>query len=139
MDTTKLANAAQNMAQAGMEKTGPEFYAFMAVCLIIGLVGMVLWFQSKGVLKRAQEIPVPEAQKVQVVIDVESLKKAIQPIIDQLDVKLSAKIDSLEDRLESHTEREEDRFAAIEREVREGFRGVHSRIDGHIQVHGHVR
>jgi hypothetical protein len=142
MDTTKVSNIAVNAAQAGMEKTGPEFYAFMAVCLILGLVGLVLWFQSKQELKKARALnevtlapAIPQAPvPVPVTFDKAALKEILQPIVDNLELRINLQLDGLERVVKENQIREEGRLAVMERKMDDGFRTLHDRLDRHIEA-----
>lgn len=126
-----------NAAAAGMEKSGADFYAFLAIVLILGIVALVLWFRLQQAKQGAEKEPKQPQQDVQCTsqIDKASLLAALSPILLELQ-KLSTKFEILETTVEANQEREEGRLAELDRKMEDGFRGVHSRIDIHLQAHG---
>lgn len=140
-----------NTAAAGMEKSGPEFYAFMAVCLILGLVGLVLWFQARTAFQKVKEAGftrdpenkgqwiAPERRQSHPACDICPELKGIEAIlgqkIDGMKNEVLLRIQVLENNVEKTEERQEGRLVAIERKMDEGFRAVHDRIDKHLEAH----
>lgn len=146
-----VVDAASQAAAQGMAKSGGEYYAFLVVALLLGALCLVLWFQNRQHIQRAQEAGLvrdPEDPKKWAVQD---RRKAVPRCeacseLGSLEVKLSHQLaqmsDNLMDRMDTmeknhdRTEkRQEDRLAAMERKLDDGFRAVHDRIDKHLEAH----
>jgi hypothetical protein len=134
----------------GMGKSGPEYYAFLLVALILGAICLVLWFQHRQTLQRAQAaglIPDPDDKTRWIVserrapvrcdacVEIAGIEDKLASQIDHLGDKLLARIEVMEANVERTEKRQEDRLAAIERKMDDGFRAVHDRIDKHLEAH----
>lgn len=132
----------------GMEKSGGDFYAFLAVLAVILLGGLAIWLWFR------YRLPVPASANLSNAAQKEDDLKALEGVLTQLlltqsktlesmmETKLQAvkesqvaSIKALEQKVDNNQRLEDDRLTRIERTVTDGFRTVHDRLDRHIDSH----
>lgn len=139
----------QQFMGLGMNKAGPEFYAFLLVMLWLGGMALWMWFRYKFPKESAASNTDTPKQS-----DRDAELKALEGMLRQMllvqsqtlesmmDTKLKtikesqeASMKALEHRVDTNQRQEDDRLTRIERTVTEGFRAVHDRLDRHIDSH----
>ena len=124
-----------DQVNSGMAKSGTDFYAFLAVVLILGVVGLILWFQHKTAVARANA-PTPQpTNKPNTLEDLLSDENAAARIIRVLSL-LEHRMGSLEDAGRKNREEMRKDLKEIRAEFAQGLSSIHRRIDEHLQA-GH--
>ena len=140
--------------------TPAEYYAFLAVCLILGALGLILWFQGRNALKSAKAMrdeyqgdsgnEEPRKRRgtqadrnCETCQDVRVLERVLttqfQGLEELLNIQLgnfekrtAAQLEALSKKVDDNQKHGEERMARFESTIAEGFRMVHDRIDRHI-------
>ena len=130
----------------GMAKSGPDFYAFLAVILLLGGFALWLWFKSnqskpKSIPSeesptRAGDLKALEGLMSQLLTtQSKSLESMMESKLKSFKEAQEAQFSALEKKVDTNQRQEDDRLSRLERTVTDGFRAVHDRLDRHIDSH----
>jgi len=137
MDTTTIAN---HVAHTMTPTTGmPEWYFAI---LVLGIVGLILGWRYISLKFSPQPTPTNQ-QSQQSQMDTNALERIITNEMNSLRELVDVKFEALENRVSSELDgfrtalkeseaREGVRMDAFSKQMAEGFRAVHERIDRHI-------
>ena len=130
---------------AGMTKTGSDFYAFMVVILLLGGFALWLWFKSNQAKSKppseestcqANDLKALEGVMSQLLtMQSKSLESMMESKLKSFKEAQEAQFSALEKKVDTNQRQEDDRLSRLERTVTDGFRAVHDRLDRHIDSH----
>lgn len=117
--TDKLAE----IGAEGMQKTGGEFYALMAVVCLLGLGALIGWLVYLFRVKGTKVAPSCETCK-----DVKRVEELLNAHLGHISDNVQEFKETVREAMRESEKRQEVRFATIERKMDDGFREVYAQI-----------
>jgi uncharacterized protein HemX len=126
--------AVMKMMDAGMQKSGSEFYAFLAVVMVLGALALVLWLFPRD--KKTGKSPNAAAsQACPECSELTSMEKRFSDQMRALQEVVVTQMTHLNESVRSQGEAQSKRLSGLEETMERRFREVHSRLDRHLEWH----